>query len=285
MIPEGPVTIWNIRPRRCITMALPQELLVSTLLRARVQDDQGADHGVGHQVWMHPPAHRVLGWASRPTSFGPTRSVWRLNQLRHLQGDAAVVSETPARTQQSTLDLLPTIIGAHLYSHDGLALGYVADAVLTLQTGAVGHYLVARSDPRLPGASRWQLQPNAVLDQQPGRVVAAVDALEDLPLIRAGLRTQALQTGQRWRERLQETTLQAGRQLEGWLHNAPLPQNHDSQVPRRRQRQADTPHGEPPGGDQGPGREVWDAWEHPPHRQPASHQDSGAHDPDQEPWL
>ena len=268
-------------------MALPQELLVSTLLRARIQDDQGADQGVGHQVWMHPPAHRVLGWASRSTSFGPTRFVWRLNQLRHLQGDVAVVNETPARTQQSTLDLLPTIMGAHLYSQDGLVLGCVADAVLTLQTGAVAHYLVARSDPRLPGASRWQLQPNAVLDQQPGRVVAAVGALDDLPLARAGLRTQALQTGQRWRERLQETTVQAGRQLEDWLHNAPLPQNHGNRGSlRRRQRQrGDLPHGESPGGDQGPGQEVWDAWEHPPHRRPPSRQDNGAHDPHQEPWL
>lgn len=267
-------------------MALPQELLVSTLLRARVRDDQGADHGVGHQVWMHPPAHRVLGWASRPTSFGPTRFVWRLNQLRHLQGDVAVVGETPAQTQQSTLDLLPTIMGAHLYSHDGLALGRVVDAVVTLKSGAIGHYWVARSDPRLPGTSRWRLPPNAVLDQQPGRVVAAVGTLDDLPLVRAGLRTQALQTGQRWRERLQETTVQAGRQLEDWLHNAPLPQDHGDQGPRRRrQRQGDVPHADAPGGDREPEREVWDAWEHPPHRQPSSHQDREIHDPDQEPWL
>ena len=261
-------------------MALPQELLVSNLLRARVQDDHGADHGVGHQVWMHPPAHRILGWASRPTSFGPTRSVWRLNQLRHLQGDVAVVSDTPAQTQQSTLDLLPTLMGAHLYSHDGLALGHVADAVVVPRTGAIGHYLVARSDPRLPGTSRWQLQPNAILDQQPGRVVAAVGSLDDLPLVRAGLRTQALQTGQRWRERLQETTVRAGRHLEDLLHNGPLSQDHVDQIPRRR------PHGAgSPGGDQGPGQEVWDAWEHPSHRQPSSRQDGEIRDPDQQVWL
>jgi len=265
-------------------MALPQELVVSTLLQARVQDDQGADHGVGHQVWMHPPTHRVLGWASRPTSFGPTRSVWRLNQLRHLQGDVAVVSETPARTQQSTLDLLPTLMGAHLYSHDGLVLGRVVDAVVSPKTGAIGHYLVARSDPRLPRASRWRLQPNAILDQQPGRVVAAVGALDDLPLARAGLRTQALQTGQRWRERFQDTTVQAGRQLEDWLHNhAPLPRDHGGQSARGRQ--GDMPPADPPDGDRRPEREVWDAWEHPPYRRPSPHRDREIHEPDQEPWL
>ena len=264
-------------------MALPQELLVSTLLRARVEDHQGTDHGVGHQVWMHPPDHRVLGWASRPTSFGPTRSVWRLNQLRRLQGDVVVVSDTPARTQQSTLDLLPTIMGAHLYSHDGLALGRVVDAVATPRTGAIGHYLVARSDPPLPGTSRWRLQPNAILDQQPGRVVAAVASLDDLPLVRAGLRTQALQTGQRWRERLQETTVQAGRQLEGWLRHAPFPPDHGGQGPG--QRQGDMPRAGAPSGDRGFEREVWDAWEHPPHRQPSSRPAGEVHDPDQEPWL
>lgn len=265
-------------------MALPQELLVSTLLRARVQDDQGADHGVGHQVWMHPPTHRVLGWASRPTSFGPTRFVWRLNQLHHLQGDVAAVSETPAQTQQSTLDLLPTIMGAHLYSHDGLALGRVVDAVANPQTGAIGHYLVARSDPRLPGASRWRFQPNAILDQQPGRVVAAVSTLDDLPLVRAGLRTQALQTGQRWRERLQETTVQAGRHLEDWLHSTPLPLDHGDQDPRRRQGDMADDHS--PCGDRGPERDVWDAWEHPPHRRSSSGQDRKIPDPDQEPpWV
>ena len=263
-------------------MALPQELLVSTLLQARVQDDQGTDQGVGHQVWMHPPAHRVLGWASRPTSFGPARSVWRLNQLRHIQGDVAVVSQPPARTQQSTLDLLPTIMGAHLYSHGGQPLGRVVDAVVNPRTGAVGHYRVARTNPRLPGTSRWRLLPSAVMDQQPGRVVAAVASLEDLPLLQAGLRSRALQTGQRWRERFQETTVQAGRHLEDWLHNVPLPPDHGDQEPRQRRRdmedraRAGSPDGEPE-------QEVWDAWEHPPHRR--HRQDRGIHDPDQEPWL
>ena len=266
-------------------MALPQELLVSKLLRARIQDDQGADHGVGHQVWMHPPAHRVLGWASRPTSFGPTRSVWRLNQLRRLQGDMAVVSKTPAQTQQSTLDLLPTIMGAHLYSHDGLALGYVVDAVVNLKTGAINHYLVARSDSRLPGTSRWQLEPGTILDQQPGRVVAAVASLDDLTLVRAGLRTQALQTSQRWRERLQETTVQAGRHLEDWLNTTPLSKDYVDQGPIRHQQRQMRRDVDSTSVDQVHEREVWDAWEHPPHRQASSHQDNEINDLDQKPWL
>ena len=159
-------------------------------------------------------------------------------------------------------------------------------AVVNLHTGAVGHYRVARSDPRLPGASRWRLQPRLIPDQQPGRVVAAVATLDDLPLARAGLRTQARQTGQRWRERLQETTVAAGRRLDDWLHTVPLPQDPVDPGPMRQSGRGDVPHGSgSPGGDRGPDREIWDAWEHPPHRQPSSRQDGEIHDSDPEPWL
>ncbi len=269
-------------------MTLPQELLVSTLLRARVQDHHGVDHGTGHQVWMHPPAHRVLGWASCPTSFGTARSVWRLNQLGRLQGNLAVVSGTPSQTEQSTLDLLPTLMGAHLYSQGSLAMGRLVDAVVNLKTGAIGHYLVARNDPRLPGTSRWRLEPTIIVDQQPGQVVVAVDTLDDLPLARAGLGSKAVQTSQHWRGRFQETTAQVGQQLEDWLQNAPWPQSHHGDIPPpRRQGQRDIPgeHNSPAGAG-GSEWEVWDAWEHPPHRQPSSpHQDREMEEPDQKPWL
>ena len=62
-------------------MPLPRQILISELLRSRLRDELGQDLGVGHQVWMHPPCHRLLGWSSRPSAFGPRRSVWRLDQL------------------------------------------------------------------------------------------------------------------------------------------------------------------------------------------------------------
>ncbi len=56
-------------------MPLPRQILISELLRSRLRDELGQDLGVGHQVWMHPPCHRLLGWSSRPSAFGPRRSV------------------------------------------------------------------------------------------------------------------------------------------------------------------------------------------------------------------
>ncbi|MGA0162227.1 MAG: RNA methyltransferase, partial [Vulcanococcus sp.] len=51
-------------------MSLPEQLLLSELLRRRVRCDQGLDHGVGVAAWMHPPVHRLLGWFSKPSALG-----------------------------------------------------------------------------------------------------------------------------------------------------------------------------------------------------------------------
>jgi hypothetical protein len=61
-----------------------------------------------------------------------------------------------------------------------------------LRSGRILHYLVARSDPRLPGSSRWRLSPDRIVDQQPGRVFTALRGLDDLPVARASVRQQLL---------------------------------------------------------------------------------------------
>jgi len=149
---------------------LPQQLLLSDLLRLRVRCDQGLEHGAGLIGWMHPPVHRLLGWASKPSAFGGRRLIWRLNQLRGLSELEAMVQGEPAETEQSVLDRLPTLFDAALTGSDGSVLATVVDAAVELRTGRILHYLVARSDPRLPGSSRWRLTPDRIVDQQPGLV-------------------------------------------------------------------------------------------------------------------
>ena len=213
-------------------MNLPEQLLLSDLLRLRVRCDQGLDHGPGVIAWMHPPVHRVLGWASRPSAFGQLRTVWRLDQLRGLSEQEAFVRGEAAETDSETLQRLPTLIEATLLGGEGQPLGSVADAAVELRTGRIRHYLVSRSDPRLPGSSRWRLSPDRILDQQPGRVFTALQGLDDLPLARASVRQEFLRRSRRWREQVGEETSrlrdqfqQAGGRLEdrleGWLEEPP----------------------------------------------------------------
>lgn len=213
-------------------MPLPEQLLLSDLLSRRVRCDQGVEHGAGQLAWMHPPVHRLLGWASRPSALSSRRCVWRLDQLRGLTEAEVLVQGEPAETDVATLERLPTLLGAVLLSGSGEPLGRLADAAVELGSGRIRHYLVARSDPRLPGGSRWRLSPDRIVDQRPGEVATALHGLADLPLAHASLRETLLRRSRRWRDqwdgeasRLREQWQQAsGRfeeRLEGWLEEPP----------------------------------------------------------------
>jgi hypothetical protein len=158
--------------------------------------------------------------------------VWRLNQLRGLSEGEAFVKGEGADTEPGVLEQLPTLIGATLFGADQAPLGTVADAAVELGTGRILHYLVARSDPRLPGSSRWRLSPERIVDQQSGRVITALQSLDDLPLARSSVRQELLRRSRRWREQVGEETSRLRDQfqqvgdrvegrLEGWLEEPP----------------------------------------------------------------
>ena len=233
-------------------MPLPDQLLLSDLLRRQVRCDAGHEHGVGVLAWMHPPVHRLLGWISKPSSLGSKRLAWRLNQLRGLGEQELFVQGEGADTDLLTVERLPTLIDAALVGQQGQVLGSVADAAVELSSGRILHYLVSRSDPRLPGSSRWRLTPDRLLDQQPGQVVTSLSQLDDLPLARASVRQEFLRRSRRWRDQIGQETSRlrdqfqevGGRfedRLEGWLEEP-----EDPDAPRR------TAYGDRP--------EAWEAW-------------------------
>lgn len=224
-------------------MSLPEQLLLSDLLRRRVRCERGLEHGSGVSGWMHPPVHRLLGWVSRPSAFTQRRLVWRLNQLRGLDDQELFVVGDPAETDPVTLSRLPTLLEAALSGAGGRPLGTIADAAVELRSGRIRHYLVSRSDPRVPGGSRWRLSPDRIVDQQPGQVITALEGLDDLPLARASVRQEFLRRSRRWRDQVEEETTrlrdqlqQAGGRLEdrleGWLEEPPWDESQDPRDPR-----------------------------------------------------
>ena len=256
-------------------MSLPEQVLLSDLLRRRVRCDQGLDHGAGLIAWMHPPVHRVLGWASRPSAFGSRRQVWRLNQLRGLGELEALVKGEPAETDQATLERLPTLIDAQLFGQQDQPIGTLVDAAVELRTGTIRHYLVSRSDPRLPGSSRWRLTPDRIEDQRPGHVFARLQELDDLPLARASVRQELLRRSRRWRDQVQDLGDRFEQRVEGWLEEPPWP---DEPSPPPQQRQSEPWE-----------HDDWDQeWDQPPlePERPAPRRASGrGSDPDDDPWI
>jgi len=202
-------------------VTLPDQLLLSDLLNHTVRCDLGLDHGPGLMAWMHPPVHRLLGWVSRPSALRMSREVWRLDQCCGLTDQQVFVRGEPASTDLVILEQLPTLMDAALLDRYDERIGTVVDFVFEPATGAIRHYLIARSDPRLPGTSRWRLSPDRIQDQQAGAVSTALQTLDDLPLARSSVRQDLLQRTQRWRDQLRDMGDRAGDRLEGWLEEAP----------------------------------------------------------------
>ncbi|HJN36602.1 MAG: RNA methyltransferase [Prochlorococcus sp.] len=202
-------------------MNLPEQVLLSDLLSHHVRCDQGLDHGPGVMAWMHPPVHRLLGWVSRPSSLRMSRDVWRLDQWRGITDQQVFVKGEACVADQVTLERLPTLLDADLLDWQGERLAQVADLVFVPSSGEILHYLVSRSDPRLPGSSRWRLTPDRIVDQQPGIVTSALRGLNDLPLARSSVRQDLLRRTRHWRDQFQQMGDRATDRLEGWLEEPP----------------------------------------------------------------
>ena len=214
-------------------MTLPQQFILSDLLKHHVRCDQGLNHGIGLIGWMHPPVHRLLGWFSKPSNFRLTRSVWRLDQLKGIGTQEVYVKGLPVNTEQSTIDRLPTLLNADVLNSNGKKLGSVVDLVFNPKTGKIFHYLLSRSDPRIPGTSRWRLLIDNILDQQPGMVSINLKSLDDLPIAKASIKQDFLRRSRNWRDQIQEFSDQASDRLEGWIEEPPWEERNNTDLQNR----------------------------------------------------
>ena len=91
-------------------MKLPQQYLLSDLLSHNVRKNMTLSYGVGENVWMHPPVHRILGWSSRPSNLNLSRNVWRLNQITQIIDSEIFVKGKPAISDLNTLNRFPSLL-------------------------------------------------------------------------------------------------------------------------------------------------------------------------------
>ena len=175
------------------------------------------NYGNGENVWMHPPVHRILGWYSRPSNFDLKRNVWRLNQIRQIIDNEIYVKGEPAISDLATLNRFPTLIEANLINSEGSKIGVIADFLFEMKTGKIKYYLVSRSNPKIPGSSRWKLNIDDINDQQPGLVFCSIGSLEDLTLIKSSIKYEFLKNGKRIIDKFGDIKNIASDKLEDWL--------------------------------------------------------------------
>ena len=198
-------------------MKLPQEYLLSELLNHHVKGNLTLNYGNGESVWMHPPVHRILGWFSRPSNFELKRNVWRLNQIRQIIDNEIYVKGEPAITDLGTINRFPTLIDANLINTEGSKIGVIADFLFDMKTGDIKYYLVSRSNPKIPGSSRWKLNIDKISDQQPGLVFCSCHSLNDLFLIKSSIKHEFFEKGKKIIDRFGDMKNMASNRLEDWL--------------------------------------------------------------------
>ncbi len=175
------------------------------------------NYGNGENVWMHPPVHRILGWYSRPSNFDLKRNVWRLNQISQIIDNEIYVKGDPAISDLATLNRFPTLIEANLINVNGSKIGVIADFLFEMKTGKILYYLVSRSNPKIPGSSRWKLNIQNINDQQPGLVFCEINSLDDLSLIKSSIKNDFMQKGKKIIDRFDDMKNMASNRLEDWL--------------------------------------------------------------------
>ncbi|KGG14495.1 RNA metabolism-related protein [Prochlorococcus sp. MIT 0602] len=173
---------------------------------------------------MYPPVHRLLGWASRPSKISLKRSVWRLDQIKSIRHEEVIVKGDPADSDQATINRFPTLLEASLLNKNGEKIANIADLIFDTKTGNILYYLVSRTNPKIPGTSRWRFDLDCILDQEPGCVTSSIYNLEDLPLVKSSLRQDFLKQSKKIRENFVEISNLANEKLEGWL-DEPLVDN------------------------------------------------------------
>ena len=198
-------------------MKLPKEILLSELLNYSVKGNISLNYGIGENVWMHPPVHRILGWYSRPSNFDLKRNVWRLNQIFQIIDNEIYVEGDPAVSDLATLNRFPTLIEANLININGSKIGFIADFLFEIKTGKIKYYLISRSNPKIPGSSRWKLNIENINDQQPGLVFCESNSLDDLSLIKSSIKNEFLQKGKKIIDRFDDMKNIASNRLEDWL--------------------------------------------------------------------
>ena len=198
-------------------MAIPTQLFLSDLLKHNVRCDKGIDHGPCVSAWMHPPAHRILGWVSRPSNIRLQKEVWRLDQLKGINEQEVYVKGDCSISDDRTLERFPTLMNANIFNRDGQKLGLIADFVFETKKGNIQYYLVSRSNPLIPGTSRWRLSISQISDKQPGSISCDIDTLEDLRIHKASLREEFLNKSRKWKTKFQDFSYKTSDRLEGWI--------------------------------------------------------------------
>ncbi|NJK30422.1 MAG: photosystem reaction center subunit H [Acaryochloris sp. SU_5_25] len=180
-------------------MADSASLLRHSQLLNRLVLDRQTTEALGRieTVWMHPPAHRVMGFICKPGFMSKQRYAFNLKQLYRLGTESILVSSRAAETTLKEVRLLETLMGHEVWTDAGENLGRIVDCLFDRKTGSITHYLLKSGGWRGFTSGIYQLSPLAIMSFGSRRILVTASASENLPLFQEGLEERIAQTSDR----------------------------------------------------------------------------------------
>jgi uncharacterized protein YrrD len=193
-------------------------------------------------VWMHPSAHRVMGFICKPGFMSKQRYAFNLKQLYRLGSESILVSSRAVETTLKDVRLLESLINHEVWTDGGENLGRIVDCLFNRKTGSITQYLLKSGGWRGFTSGIYQLSPSSIMSFGSRRVLVTASVSENLPLFQEGLEERISQVGDRIKtgytqelesltsrahqltqkaeDRLQKLNQQTSRQVKSFTHQA-----------------------------------------------------------------
>lgn len=173
----------------------------SQLLNRLVLDrDTTEELGRIETVWMHPPAHRIMGFVCKPGFMSKQRYAFNLKQLYRIGAESILVSSGAAETNVKEVKLLETLIGLEVWTDAGEKLGRIIDCLFDRSTGNIIHYLFKSGGWRGFTSGIYQLPPKSVMSFGSKRVLVTAMVSENLEIFQEGLEERIAEVSDRIKE-------------------------------------------------------------------------------------
>ncbi len=159
------------------------ELLNQLVLDRRTMEEIGWVE----TLWMHPPAHRVLGFICKAGLLGNQKSAFNLDQISALGESGILTQGSPDSTTAERVRQLESLIAHEIWSEGGDRLGKIIDCLFELDSGRITHYLYVSSGWSGMVGEIYQLPTSTILSFGKKRVLVSDAAAAHLSLYQEGI--------------------------------------------------------------------------------------------------
>jgi uncharacterized protein YrrD len=159
-------------------------------------------------IWMHPPAHRVLGFICKTGPLGGPKLAFNLKQIHQLGSKSIVANGAAVGTNTSEVKLLESLIGLEVWSDQGTKIGKIIDCLFDLKSGVITQYLFRSDGWRGVTGGVYELPTGSIQRFGKKRVFVSGTVTRQPKIYQAGLEEKLAKAGNRIQSRLIDLTHQ-----------------------------------------------------------------------------